>query len=46
MIGKQDRSQRTLFIPGSLDQLVPDDHTLKRVDKVLVIWGHNRMALR
>ena len=35
MIGRQDRSQRTLFMPGSLDQLVPDDHTLKRVDKVL-----------
>ena len=35
MIGKQDRSQRTLFIPGSLEQLVPDDHVLKRVDKVL-----------
>jgi len=35
MIGKQDRSQGTLFIPGSLDQLVPDDHVLKRVDKVL-----------
>ena len=35
MIGKQDRSQRTVFIPGSLDQLVPDDHILKRVDKVL-----------
>ena len=35
MIGNQDRSQRTLFIPGSLDQLVPDDHILKRVDRVL-----------
>jgi transposase len=35
MIGKQDRSQGTLFIPGSLEQLVPDDHVLKRVDKVL-----------
>jgi len=35
MIGKQDRSQRTLFILGSLDQLVPDDHILERVDRVL-----------
>lgn len=35
MIGKQDRNQQTLFIPGSLEQLVPEDHILKRVDKVL-----------
>jgi len=35
MIWKQDRSQGTLFIPGSLDQLVPNDHILRRVDWVL-----------
>lgn len=35
MIGNQRRSQRTLLIPGSWDQLVPDDHILKRVCKVL-----------
>lgn len=35
MLGRKDRSQMTLFIPGSLDQLVPDDHILKRVDRVL-----------
>lgn len=35
MIGKQDRSQRTLFIPGDVEDLIPDDHILKRVDRVL-----------
>jgi transposase len=35
MLGHRDRSQGTLFIPGSLEQLVPEDHILKRVDKVL-----------
>lgn len=35
MIGRQDRSQRTLFIPGDVEDLIPDDHILKRVDRVL-----------
>jgi transposase len=35
MIGKQDRWQGELFVSGSLDQLIPDDHIRKRVDKVL-----------
>ena len=35
MIGKQDRSQRMLFIPGDIEELIPDDHILKRVDRVL-----------
>jgi len=35
MIGKQDRGQRTLFIPGDIEDLVPPDHILKRVDGVL-----------
>ena len=35
MIGSQQRSQRTLFVAGSLDELIPDDHILKRVDRVL-----------
>lgn len=35
MIGKQDRSQRTLFIPGDIEDLIPNEHILKRVDKVL-----------
>jgi transposase len=35
MLGRQDRDQGTLFITGSLKDLIPDDHILKRVDKIL-----------
>lgn len=35
MIGKQDRRQEDLFIAGPLSSLIPDDHILKMVDKVL-----------
>ncbi len=35
MIGRQDRRQGTLFVAGSLEQLIPGDHILRRVDKVL-----------
>ncbi len=35
MIGNQQRWQEDLFIAGPLSSLVPDDHILKRVDKVL-----------
>ena len=35
MIGKQERWQEDLFVAGPLSSLVPDDHILKRVDKVL-----------
>ena len=35
MIGKQDRWQEELFIACPLSELVPEDHVLKRVDKVL-----------
>jgi transposase len=35
MIGTQDRWQGTLFVAGSLETLIPCDHILKRVDKVL-----------
>ena len=34
MIGRQGRKQGTLFIAGSLADLIPDDHILKRLDKV------------
>lgn len=44
MIGKQDRWQGTLFIHGSLDDLIPKDHILKRVDKILDLgWLHNEV---
>lgn len=35
MIGKQDRWQEELFVACPLSELIPDDHVLKRVDKVL-----------
>jgi transposase len=35
MIGRQDRAQEYLFVAGPLSGLVPDDHVLKRVQKVL-----------
>lgn len=35
MLGRKERGQFELFITGSLRQLVPDDHVLARVDRVL-----------
>jgi len=35
MIGKQDRWQRHLFIAGDIDQFIPEDHILRRVDRIL-----------
>src|SRR5215210_3753571 len=35
MLGRKERDQLELFISGSLRQLVPDDHILARVDRVL-----------
>lgn len=35
MIGKKNRPQPTLFIPGSMEDFIPEDHILKRVDHVL-----------
>ena len=35
MIGKQDRWQEDLFVACPLRDLIPDDHVLKGVDKVL-----------
>lgn len=35
MIGKNDQRQQEMFIPGSLEKLIPQDHILKRVDRVL-----------
>ncbi len=35
MIGNQERWQEDLFVAGPLRDLIPDDHILKRVDKVL-----------
>ena len=35
MLGHKERNQLELFITGSLRQLIPDDHVLVRVDRVL-----------
>ena len=35
MIGRRDRTQCTIFIMRSLGDLVPEDHILKRVDRVM-----------
>ena len=35
MIGNQERWQEDLFVAGPLRDLIPDEHVLKRVDKVL-----------
>ena len=35
MMGSKRREQMDLFVAGSLDRLIPDDHVLVRVDRVL-----------
>jgi transposase len=35
MLGRQERWQEDLFVAGPLRDLIPDDHLLKRVDRVL-----------
>jgi transposase len=35
MIGRQERWQEDLFVAGPLSDLIPEDHVLKRVDRVL-----------
>jgi transposase len=41
MLGRRDRSKRSLFIAGDIEQFIPDDHILKRVDHFLDLsWLH------
>ena len=35
MLGTQKRWQEDLFVAGPLSSLIPEDHILKQVDKVL-----------
>jgi hypothetical protein len=35
MIGRQNRDQLEVFVCGSLRDIVPDDHILARVDRVV-----------
>lgn len=42
LLGKQERWQEDLFVAGPLSSLIPDDHILKQVDKVLDLsWLRN-----
>lgn len=45
MIGTQDRWQEDLFVAGPLSQLIPEDHILKQVDKVIDLsWLRSEVA--
>jgi transposase len=45
MLGRKERDQLELLITGSLRQLIPDDHVLVRVDRVLDLsWLRNEVA--
>lgn len=46
MLGRKERNQLELFITGSLRQLIPDDHVLVRVDRVLDLsWLRQEVGL-
>src|SRR5262249_33885755 len=45
MLGRKERSQLELFISGLLRQLIPDDHMLVRVERVLDLsWLRDEVA--
>jgi hypothetical protein len=45
VIGNQQRWQEDLFVAGPLSSLIPDDHILKQVDKVLDLsWFRREVA--
>jgi len=45
MLGRKERDQLDLFITGSLRQLIPDEHVLVRVDRVLDLsWLREEVA--
>lgn len=45
VIGKQERWQEDLFVAGSLRDLIPEDHILRRVDAVLDLsWLREEIA--
>src|ERR1700728_967525 len=45
MLGRKERSQFELFISGTPRQLIPDDHVLVRVDRVLDLsWLRDEVA--
>lgn len=45
MVGRQERWQEDLFVAGPLGDLVPEDHVLRRVDRVLDLsWLREEVA--
>ena len=45
MLGRKRREQLELFVAGSLEQLIPKDHVLVRVDRVLELgWLREEVA--
>jgi hypothetical protein len=45
MLGRKERRQPELFVAGALRDLLPDDHILVRVDRVLDLgWLHEEVA--
>lgn len=45
MLGRKERGQLELFITGSLRDLIPDDHVLVRIDRVLDLgWLRTEVA--
>jgi transposase len=45
VIGRIDRWQEELFVAAPLSSLIPEDHILKRVDRILNLsWLHNEVA--
>lgn len=45
MLGRQERWQEDLFVAGSLGDLIPEDHILRRVDRVLdLAWLREAVA--
>ena len=45
MLGRKGRDQLELFVAGSLDQLVPEDHILVRVNRLLDLgWLREEVA--
>jgi transposase len=45
MLGRKEHRQPELFVAGSLRELLPDDHVLVRVDRVLDLgWLHEEVA--
>ena len=45
MLGRKERRQPELFVAGTLRDVLPDDHVLVRVDRVLDLsWLHDEIA--